>query len=303
MSLALRFKGLCAAAAMSAGLAVAQDFQGTMVFGANVSGDWDLYLYRAGRAPEQLTKSPIDERAPALSPDGKRLAYVTSDGALWLMELPSKATRKIGAKFSNGHYGYPTWMPESKGLVYTVYTFNPPREDGDIHTHSFDDGKYSLLVNQTGSQDYPSVSPDGVHLAYMSTLATMVPGFGATMTQQLWVVSLQTGKPRQLFHGSAQDTRPAWSPDGKQLAFSSDRSGTVEIWVADADGKAAPVQITSGPGGKTSPVWSPDGKEIAYVSNASGKSELTVSNVATKVARKIQPFGAKQVEIRSPTWR
>jgi WD40-like Beta Propeller Repeat len=57
-----------------------------------------------------------------------------------------------------------------------------------------------------------------------AALATMVPGSGATMTKQLWIVSLQTGKPRQLFHGSSQDTRPAWSPDGKQIAFSSDRS-------------------------------------------------------------------------------
>lgn len=290
--------------AFAAMAVAAQDsFAGTMVFGANVSGDWDLYLYRAGQAPRQLTKSSIDERAPALSPDGKKLAYVSSDGALWLMDLDSKATRKLAAKFSNGHYGYPSWMPDGKGLVYTIYTFTPPREDGDLHMHTLDDGKYSLLVNQTGSQDYPAVSPDGSQLAYMSTLATMVPGFGATMTQQLWIVSLQTGKPRQLFHGSSQDTRPAWSPDGRQIAFSSDRSGTVEIWVADADGKAPPVVITSGPGAKTSPAWSPDGKEIAYVSNASGRSELTVSNLASKAARKLQPFGAKQVEIRSPAWR
>ncbi len=291
-------------AALVSALCQAQDtFNGTMVFGANVNGDWDLYLYRAGRAPQQLTKSPIDERAPALSPDGNQLAYVTSDGALWLMNFPAKATRKVAAKFVNGHYGYPSWMPGAKGLVYTIYTFNPPREDGDIYQHSLEDGKYSLLVSQTGSQDYPAVSPDGSQLAYMSTLATMIPGFGATMTQQLWIVSLQSGKPRQLFHGSAQDTRPAWSPDGKQIAFSSDRSGSVEIWAADADGKTAPVQITSGAGAKTSPVWSPDGKEIAYISNASGKSELAISNVATKAMRKLQPFGAKQVEIRSPTWR
>jgi Tol biopolymer transport system component len=96
-----------------------------------------------------------------------------------------------------------------------------------------------MLVNQTGPQDYPAVSPDGTQVAYMSSIATLVPGHGATITQQLWIVSLQLGKPRQLFHGSSQDTSPAWSPDGKQIAFSSNRSGPVEIWVADADGRSA----------------------------------------------------------------
>lgn len=295
--------GLAFCLALAPSLAAQGTLSGLMVFSANVSGDWDLYLYRAGSAPEQLTRSAIDERAPALSPDGRRLAYITSDGALWLMELPSKAARKLAARFSNGHYGYPAWMPDGRSLVYTVYTFNPPREDSDLHTHSLDTGKYTLLVNQTGSQDYPAVSPDGSQLAYMSTLATLVPGFGATMTQQIWIVSLQTGKPRQLFHGSAQDTRPAWSPDGKQIAFSSDRSGSVEIWGAAADGSSNPVPLTTGPGAKTSPVWSPDGKEIAYITNASGRSELAITAVATKAERRLQPFGTKPVEIRFPAWR
>jgi TolB protein len=284
--------------------ALSQDsFKGAFVFSANSSGNWDLFLYRAGQGPEKLTGSPLDERSPALSSDGKKLAYITSDGALWFMDLAMRATRKIGDKFEKGHYGYPTWTPDGKALVYTVYTFNPPTEDGDIHTYSFADSKYRLLVNQTGPQDYPAVSPDGNRLAYMSSLATLVPGFGATVTQQLWVVSLTDGKPRQLFFGSARDSRPVWSPDGRSIAFSSDRTGNIEIWLVDSEGTSAPVQLTAGPGSKDSPAWSPDGDAVAFIRSSGERSELVILDVKEKRERVLSPFRSATVQIRDLAWR
>jgi TolB protein len=299
----VRLRYLCLLLAATVSCFGQTTFQGTLVFAANPSGNWELFQWQAGRPPLQLTKSNLDVRGPSLSADRSRVAYTTSEGALWVMDIATKTATKLANNFKNGHYGYPTWLNDGSALVYTIYNFNPPSEDGDIFIHSFKDGKQKVLVNQTGPQDYPAVSAAGDRLAYMSSLATLVPGFGATVTQQLWVVSLQTGKPQQLFYGSSRDTRPAWSPDGKQLAFSSDRSGTVEIWVADSEGKGAPQQITSGPGVKMAPTWSPDGTEIAYASTASGKAELMIVIVATKSIRRLQPFPRRQVEIRDPNWR
>ena len=87
------------------------------------------------------------------------------------------------------------------------------------------------------------------------------------------------------------------------MAFSSDSSGTPELWIADMKGQTRPIQLTSGSGAKSSPTWSPDGSEIAYVSTASGKSELYIVNLATKQSRKLSLFGSKSVEVRDPDWR
>jgi Tol biopolymer transport system component/DNA-binding winged helix-turn-helix (wHTH) protein len=67
-----------------------------------------------------------------------------------------------------------------------------------------------------------------------------------------------------LIHSSRADVAPEFSPDGKRLAFDSDRSGTMEIWISDSDG-ANPIQVTRWGGlSGSGPNWSPDGKYISY---------------------------------------
>ena len=275
--------------------------KGTLAFVANPSGNWELFIVSAGQTtPIQLTNTPLDERTPAISPDGMQIAYVTSDGSLWIMPLATKMAQQLAGP--PGHYGYPAWTKDGSGLVYTVYTFNPPNEDADLFLYSFKDKKQRLLLQQTGPQDFPALSPSGERLAYMSSVATLVPGFGATVTQQLWIASLKDGKPQQLLWSTSHDTRPAWSPDGKWLAFSSDRNGNPDIWIVDADQHEAPMQLSNGPGAKTDPTFSPDGNQIAYVSNASGRSQLMVIDVKTRQSRPLS-LSSRSTDFRDPSWR
>lgn len=73
--------------------------------------------------------------------------------------------------------------------------------------------------------------------------------------QQLWIMDLQAGKPRQVLLSDAQDTEPDWAPSGELLAFTSNRTGQFEIWVVNPNGDGL-RQITKGPGAKTWPAWS-----------------------------------------------
>jgi len=82
-----------------------------------------------------------------------------------------------------------------------------------------------------------------------------------------------------------------WSPDGRFIAYSSDRGGKFDIWVQQVSG-GAPVQITKGPGTNWQPDWSPDGRYIAYRSE-DGDGGLFIIPVlgGAELARKIASFG------------
>ena len=82
--------------------------------------------------------------------------------------------------------------------------------------------------------------------------------------------------PTKLITSTRQQAAASFSPDGSQIAFQSDRSGSWEIWKANRDGSNA-VQLTHFHGPLTgTPRWSPDGRQIAFDSRNSGNSEIYV---------------------------
>jgi Tol biopolymer transport system component/DNA-binding winged helix-turn-helix (wHTH) protein len=90
------------------------------------------------------------------------------------------------------------------------------------------------------------------------------------------------------FSGGVQQD-PAWSPDGRQIAFTSDRSGTTDIWIQGVN-DAEPRRLTSSPGREWEPAWSPDGQWIAFRSDVRGGG-LYVMAAAGGDARQISNFG------------
>jgi Tol biopolymer transport system component/DNA-binding winged helix-turn-helix (wHTH) protein len=86
-------------------------------------------------------------------------------------------------------------------------------------------------------------------------------------------------------------TEPTWSPDGRYIAYSSDRGGKFDIWVQQVSG-GNPVQVTKGPGQNWEPDWSPDGKYIAYRSEEGDGGIFVIPALGgTGLERKIASFG------------
>jgi dipeptidyl aminopeptidase/acylaminoacyl peptidase len=108
----------------------------------------------------------------------------------------------------------------------------------------------------------PKLSPDGTTVAYT---VTELDGEKNREYARIWLLDLATEKSRPLTSGTAKDLNPVWSPDGRWLAFTSDRTEKTQLWVAPVDG-GEPQQVTDLPGGVEDQSWSPDGTRLAFVS-------------------------------------
>jgi dipeptidyl aminopeptidase/acylaminoacyl peptidase len=130
------------------------------------------------------------------------------------------------------------------------------------------EGTYSVVVGDKVRLSEPvgSSSVAG-RIAFQSTF----PGSGGRSA--IFVMDADGSNQTQLT--TEEGTGPAWSPDGRRIAFASGRTGRYEIWVMDADGSNQ-TQLTDNESSDFSPTWSPDGRRIAFVSGRDGDREIFV---------------------------
>jgi len=117
-----------------------------------------------------------------------------------------------------------------------------------------------------------NISPDGRYALYASQ---------ADGRSSIYVMDIRTGEHSQLTNGSTAST-PAWSADGKRIAFISSNNGTTRLWTMDADGSNQ-QRITENAQHDTRPAWSPDSNQLAYIVKDSGKWHVRVIDLLSKV--------------------
>ena len=106
----------------------------------------------------------------------------------------------------------------------------------------------------------PNISPDGKHILFTRG---WIDKMNDRSRSNLWIVDIEGTRVRELTHGNWKDFSPVWSPDGKKIAFLSDRDGTTQIHVMWLDTRevAQLTHLERSPGNLR---WSPGGKKLAF---------------------------------------
>ena len=120
----------------------------------------------------------------------------------------------------------------------------------------------------------------------------------------IWRVDLHgsdriAGSPFQFISSTRMEFHPAFSPDGKKIAFASTRSGTEEIWVCDSDGANSAPLTSFGRGTVKGPKWSPDSRNIVFWASPGGNSDASVISAKGGVPRRLTTGPASQ---KWPCW-
>src|SRR5215213_2153203 len=121
----------------------------------------------------------------------------------------------------------------------------------------------------------PRISPDGRYVAYVHVSVDRTRN---SYRRAIWLAPADGGPARRFTAGAKSDTTPRWRPDGRRLAFCSNRAGdATQIYTIDLAGGEA-RQLTSLPYGASAPAWSPDGRRIAFLGRASAEERATEDN-------------------------
>jgi serine/threonine-protein kinase len=221
-----------------------------------------FWLDSAGQAQPLLSTSG-DYRDPRFSPDGNRLAFrtITAPGRtdIWVSDLARDATSRVTSL--PGDNIYPVWTPDSKNIVFASRNQPSP---GVYWIHADGSGEPQRLTDGK-TMDYPSsFSPDGKRLALSRSTAEG--------RLEIWTVSVEGDRdqPRlgkaELFvrtSGSVRLPVPAFSPDGRWLAYASNETGRSEVYVRPFPGPGSLTQISTS--GGWFPVWSRNGRELFFL--------------------------------------
>lgn len=220
----------------------------------------------AGGWPQQLsTDRPMtnfwEDSPPRWSPDGALIAF-TQEGHIHVVPSRGGHPKRISRRWSGA--SSPRWLPDSNRLLMAF------DDDGHQRILLIDrDGAWPRQISHgPGHDSDPNPSPDGRHVAY-----THYPKDDFNRSD-ITIVNLETGQAiRPTNTPGLHNRSPRWSPDGKQIAFISERTGYHEVFLTQPNGEDE-RQLTDLGMNVGYIAWSPDGARLACTLNREGAWEM-----------------------------
>lgn len=256
-----------------------------------ISVDLETGIVRPLTSPRP--PNAMGDRSPVVSPDGRTIAFIRTfaDGVedVFLLPIAGGEARQLTSYRSQ--FGGISWTPDSREILFAYYRDSAAR----LWRIRIADREVKPVTSSAELVSNPTMALRGNRLAYIV----------ANGRVDLWRMEFDASDPPKLNRAASfvSSTRehgdPMYSPDGRRLAFHSDRTGSVEIWTSDADGSNLAQLTNCGGSNNGSPRWSPDGTMIAFDSRSTGNPEIFVISVEGAGLRRITNHPAEDVV---PSW-
>jgi Tol biopolymer transport system component len=237
----------------------------------------DIYIKLIGGGPPlPLTHHPADDFRPAWSPDGRWIAFLRdlSAGKLAVLLVPALGgtERKLTETFTSvSSFGsLLAWSPDGSSLAISGKP--SPDEPAGLFLLSIESRVKRRLTAPPAKwlvDVGPAFSPDGHTLAF-----SRYSGFDIS---DLYLLALSdsgvpVGEPRRLTFENAETFGAAWTPDGREIVFTSGRAGTTSLWRVDVSGSGKPQRLASVGEGGSEPAIARQGRRLAYTHELSDEN-------------------------------
>lgn len=227
---------------------------GSIAIQSDRDGDAEIFVLDPdGGAPLQLTDNDVFDGNPDWSPDGSRLVFTSGnrDGGLEIYMMNADGSGTVQLTDDEVDNGAADWSPDGKRIVFDGFDAEGVLQ---VYTMAVDElGTPATQLTTGAANGKPVWSPDGERIAFLSLRDGTLLGDGRPTGQEIYLMAADGSEQVNLTNDASGDMLAAWSADGTQIAFVSDRSGDREIYTMAADGSNV-ARVTHDPGEDSNPV-------------------------------------------------
>ena len=237
----------------------------------------EIYVRSGDGTRQRVTQNRSQESFPAWSPDRRRIAFVR-DGAIWVIGWSDGTPeRRLTSGTGAAADLYPAWSPDGR---FIAFASTRGRRESELYVMNADGTRVRRLTRTPRwvEDTQPRFSPDGRFIVFAANRPSFFnheiyrirAGDGGGLRRLTVWGSGQDGAP-------GDDLAPTYSPDGRTIAFTSDRSGDTALWTMSADGRSLREVARHAGGHVALPRFSADGRVLVYgvVRDEAGKPQTT----------------------------